>query len=42
MTDSSPNIHFELLLHAFPKRSIHDGRLLARIDHPFMGDLTYI
>src|SRR5207248_9997913 len=27
---------------SFPKRSIHDGRLLARIDHPFMGDLTYI
>jgi len=42
MTDSSPRIRFELLLHAFPKRSLHDGRLLARIDHPFIADLTYI
>ena len=35
-------IGFELMLHSFPEGSIHDGRLFARINHPFMGDLTYI
>jgi len=42
ITDSSLIIYFELLLHSFPKRSIHDGRLFARIDHAFVADLTYI
>ena len=41
MTDSTPSIYFQLLLHSFPKRSIHDGRLFALMDHAFMANLTY-
>src|SRR5437868_9974706 len=42
MPHSRLNTYFQLLLHAFPKRSIHDGGLFTRIDHPFVADLTYI
>ena len=42
MRYSSSRIGFELMLHSFPEGSIHDGRLFARIDHPFMTNLTYM
>jgi hypothetical protein len=40
MPHSSPRIEFQLPLHSRPERSLHDRRLLARIDYAFMADLT--